>query len=229
MTPSALVGLMLLQAVIESPVAAPAAIPAPGVVPVPASVEAASKAGLADLPALTDVAIAIDTDISTKDAKTGATFPIHLAEPIVIRGVEVVPAGTTGMGEIVHAATSRTMGKAGELVLAARYLDFDGRRLPLRSLKFGKRGKDNTNLGFVLSLAPPFGLGLFLVSGGEVRVPSGTIAVARTAAAFALPAAAAARLAGLPPAAPPVAAPAMASAPLPAPAPAAAPAVPLPH
>ena len=137
------------------------------------------------IPALTDVVIVVDSLITTKTAKTGTEFPIHLADPIRLRGAEVVPAGTMGVGAIVHAATARSMGKAGELVLAARYLDFDGRHILLRSTQLGRRGKDNTDIGFAVAIvALP---ALFFITGGEVVVPAGTLASARTAALFVLP------------------------------------------
>ena len=57
----------------------------------------------------------------------------------------MVPAGTPGVGEVVHAERARFGGKAGELILAARYLDFQGTRIPLRTLRFGaQQGRDNS-------------------------------------------------------------------------------------
>jgi hypothetical protein len=49
-------------------------------------------------------------------------------------GSVVAPAGTPGVGEVVHAAHASFGGKAGELILAVRYLELNGTRIPLRSL-----------------------------------------------------------------------------------------------
>ncbi len=74
------------------------------------------------------------------------------------------------------------MGKAGELILAARYLEYQGTRIPLRSLRYGQgRGKDNVGtaavVGFAVSpIITPF------ITGGEVRVPAGAEALAKVAA-----------------------------------------------
>jgi hypothetical protein len=67
-------------------------------------------------------------------------------------------------------------------VLAARYLDYQGIRIPLRSLRYGKgQGTDNAEtamwVGFAVSgLITPF------ITGGEVRIPAGADVWAKTAA-----------------------------------------------
>ena len=71
------------------------------------------------------------------------------AEAVVIDGKEVIPAGTTGQGQIVHAAKSGWGGKAGELIVAVRYIDYNGVHIPLRrfriNAKLGTRnGNDDT-------------------------------------------------------------------------------------
>lgn len=109
----------------------------------------------------------------------GDRFTLRLATPIQVDGVEIVPAGTTGVGEVVHAARSRASGIPGELLLAARSLDHMGRTIPLRGMKLSARGKDqiNTTLALTYVVAP---LSLF-VHGGEVEIPPGTRAIAKIA------------------------------------------------
>ena len=136
------------------------------------------------VPALTPVSIEIAAVLGSKLSKTGETFPIRLAAPILADGNVVIPAGTTGMGEIIHAKKGGGSGAPGELVLAARYLDIDGRHLRLRSLHIVSVGKDRIGEADVVGVA--FGVIGLLVTGGESLVPEGTIAEAKTAEAFSL-------------------------------------------
>jgi hypothetical protein len=128
------------------------------------------------------VLLTIEEQIDSDKVVIGQTFRIRLADPLVLAGGLTIPAGTIGQGEVVHAAKSRAMGKAGELLLAARYLDFLGTRIPLRSFQFGKpQGLDNMGTAAIVgiavsALAAPF------ITGGEVRIPPGSEAWAKVAA-----------------------------------------------
>lgn len=128
----------------------------------------------------------LDT-LNSKDNRNGQSFNFRLAAPLTIDGRVLIPAGTPGVGEVVHAARARAMGKAGELILAARYLDLNGTRVPLRTLRFGReQGRDNSGtvntIGMVSAATVPVAsMVAFLISGGEVRVPAGTRATAQIA------------------------------------------------
>lgn len=141
------------------------------------------------VPALTPVSVELLATLGSKISKSGDRFPIRLAAPIAVAGREVVPAGIAGEGEVVHAKSSGGMGAAGELVLAARYVDWNGRRLKLRSLRLAANGDsrvDTVNTINVASAASPLPVGLvgFFISGGQVTVAQGTIAQAKTAEDF---------------------------------------------
>jgi hypothetical protein len=154
--------------------------------PAPPAPEAA-PAPCCTVAKLTPVELEIAERVSSRSSKQGQLFAIRLAEPIVIDGHVVAPAGTAGVGEVIHADKGGGMGKAGELILAARYVEVEGRRVPLRSLKYGRsQGKDNS--GAVASgsavagaLLPAASLVAFLIKGGEVDVPAGTRAHAKVA------------------------------------------------
>lgn len=143
------------------------------------------------LPKLTPVLIQVLAPLGSKLSKTGDTFPIALAQPIVIGGKEVVAAGATGMGEVIFAKKSGGMGAAGELVVTARYLDVGGRRLELRSMHFAEAGKDNYKLvngimiGSAATFVPVSFVGFF-ITGKQVNVPMGALAEAKTAEDFTL-------------------------------------------
>jgi hypothetical protein len=148
-------------------------VPQPATAP-PLIVPALPPTPCCVLPALTPVLLSLDEAMESDKAKIGQYFRISLREPVRLSDSLVIPAGTTGSGQVVHAAKSRAMGKAGELVLAARFLDYQGRRIPLRSLRYGKgQGKDNVDTAVIVGVAVSALITPF-ITGGEVRIPAGT-------------------------------------------------------
>ena len=134
----------------------------------------------------TAVTIEILEPLDSALLKRGDKFRLRLAEPVLAEGKPVLAAGVEGMGEIVHAEKSRSGGKAGELLIAARYLETSGTKVPLRGLKLGGRGKDNTNAAMATSFAVgPFAL---FVRGREIVIPAGTLAQAKIAQELHFPA-----------------------------------------
>lgn len=137
------------------------------------------------LPKGTLLLIAVEQELGSKISQTGQVFPIRLAEAVVVDGVEVLPAGLRGEGQVVHAKKGGMAGAAGELVLAARYLDHGERRIMLRSFKFIEagdeiltRGKDNIGIASATNaVIGPLG---FFIGGGNTAIPQGTIATAKT-------------------------------------------------
>jgi len=156
------------------PIAAPAAVSP--VVPPPA--------GFAQIPAGTEVRVRILDPLGSKVSTPGQVFQLQLAAPIVVDGVERIPAGALGQGVVVHAARARAAGKAGELVLAARFIEHDGIRIPLRSMKLGGVGEDRSDLAFAVGVAA--GMATFFVPGGDINLPAGTEAKALTRVAVPL-------------------------------------------
>lgn len=138
-----------------------------------------------ELPSELPIVVEIATPLSSKTGVNDQYFAIRLAEDVVIDGRVVVPAGTTGQGQIVHAAKARAMGKAGELILAARRIDCGSVAIPLRTLRLSGTGVSNVGGAMVASLAVPFA-GV-LVSGGNLEVPVGQRATAKVAAATTIP------------------------------------------
>lgn len=149
--------------------------------------------------AMTPVEIEVAAPLNSKTSRIGETFPIRLLSPVLDgSGRIVLPSGTRGQGEVIHAAKARGMGKAGEMILAARYLQCGDTRIPLGHFKFAVRGKDNsTNAAVAMAVAGPF---LAFMSGGEVNVPNGAHADAKITADVAIPESVTAQCGGTPPA-----------------------------
>ena len=168
-----------LRAMATSP-AGPASAPTPvaaAVSPVPPSL----PASVSGLPADTPVLLEIQAPLSSAKAKRGDKFPLRLTQALIVGGAERLPAGTPGIGEVVHAARRGASGKPGELLLAARYLEHQGRRVPLRGFSLGGTGKSRE--GVAVSVGIALGIPGLFVTGGEIEIPAGTQAGARTAQA----------------------------------------------
>lgn len=134
--------------------------------------------------------LVIDAAIVSRTARIGDRFPLHLAAPIVVDGATVIPAGTTGEGEVVHVAKAGGAGRAGELIVAARFLRCGGRAVRIGRLHLGATGRDPArSIGAAGAaaagaavLAPLAGIGAVVglfVKGGEVTIPAGIAATAR--------------------------------------------------
>lgn len=166
------------SALVAAPPAAAAPPPAFPPAATPPCTSPAGSAAQRCVPALTQLIISLDAPISSRTAKTGESFAFSLAEPILLNGEVVVPTGTKGVGEVVH-AKGTGLGVGGELVLAARTLDVNGKPLRLRSMKFGVVGKDQQTLAFAMAVT--VGLPALFIRGKHIDIPQGTLAGAKLA------------------------------------------------
>ena len=136
------------------------------------------------IPRLTEVMVEVVSELSSNTTVRGHTFPIRLIMPVVINGVEVIPAGTEGVGEIVHAKRNGGMGIGGELLLTARQLEYGGQPIELRSFRMGTEVQErintvNTILIVSAATMPIASLVGFFIKGDALIVPAGTPALAR--------------------------------------------------
>jgi hypothetical protein len=147
--------------------------------------------GCCEVASGTVVEIAVEQDLSSQVQRTGDTFALKLAAPLIVNGRVVLRAGTPGVGEVIDAAKPGMGGKAGKLVLAARYLLDHGQRIPLQSLRLAANGKDNSMTANAVGLTGfvfmPLGFAGLAVKGGDAAVPAGTVASAKVAADVGLP------------------------------------------
>jgi hypothetical protein len=153
----------------------------------PAQEPTAAARSLVTVAPLTPVLVRIEDTISSNKNKPGDRFAITVAEDVRVGDAVAIPAGSAGEGEVIHAAKPGAGGKAGELILAARYVRVGDVIVRLRSFTIGVVGKDHSKDALATSfIAGPFAM---FVHGGVVVVPSGTQGFAKTASEFQLPAA----------------------------------------
>jgi hypothetical protein len=161
--------------------AQPAEAPS-GAAPTPPAMAATVPA---TLPVGTPMVLEITQTLDSKITKRGDRFTIRLIAPIALNGQVVVPAGVTGEGQIVDAAPSGAMGRPAKMLLAARYLDFNGAQIPIRGMHLGKAGDDKTNTIMAASVAlGVLGLPAMFLPGGDIVIPAGTLGQAKLAVAI---------------------------------------------
>ncbi len=152
----------------------------------------AAHARCCHVPAGTVVAVELAEPVSTKTHKTGDTFAIRLAQPVVVQGQVVLRAGTAGIGTVIQASKPGLGGKGAKLVLAARSLTGPGGvDLPLKGLQLAGSGKGNgaaaTAVGAAGIAFAPLGVAAFAIRGGDMTFPVGAQANAKLVNAATLP------------------------------------------
>jgi hypothetical protein len=100
----------------------------------------------------------------------GTSFRMQVAEDIRVDDVVVIPAGTAAFGEIIDSKKAGMLGKAGVLVMSARFIHLGQRDIRLHSA-LGAAGESNIFGAFFV----PF------VYGKNATVEQGTRLVVRTA------------------------------------------------
>ena len=140
------------------------------------------EVGPATIAAGTSVTLRIIDPVTSRTAKRGDYFNFELVNDLRSGGNIIVPAGTYGVGQVVHAAPKGFGGRAGELIVAARYLDTKNGRLLLRKTKFSAAGSDNVAAALTTSMVVPI-VGIF-ITGTSVDLDAGSILVAEIATDF---------------------------------------------
>ncbi len=172
-TPVAPIGATPVAPVTTPPVTTPPVATPPVATPL----DAAVQPGPVVAPSGQVVGIVLTQQISSKTAKKGDRFTFKLSTAVVINGVEIIPAGTPGEGEVIDASHAGLAGKPGEIQLAARFLQLGDQKIPLRGMKLGSTGVDRTDT--VLAATIFVGVVGVLISGGDITYPAGYPATAK--------------------------------------------------
>ena len=122
---------------------APAAAPTPPAsqAPAPAATPADAAAPVAAAPAARTVVLRANAliplrfveSVASNTHRAGAMFRMEVTDDITADEVVVIPAGSIAMGEVIHAAPAGGLGKAGELIVSARYVLAGDREIKLRA------------------------------------------------------------------------------------------------
>jgi hypothetical protein len=160
---------------------APEAVPASQVAEAAPPAAAAVPAGPV-IASGTPIRIEVAETVSTKTHRKGDVFAIRLAAPILYDGKVIVPAGVPGQGQIVDSARAGIGGAPSKLVLAARWIEYDGKRIPVRTFRFASGGENRSNLAMAISLAPYVGIVGIFITGGEITIQPGAVGDAKLAA-----------------------------------------------
>ena len=181
----------LVQLPTQPPVSAaplaPLAPLAPAASVTPPAPAVSPAAPVLRLPAGTVVEVELVDQLSSSTNRLADKFAIRLAQAISSDGVEVVAAGATGQGEVIDAARAGMGGKQGKLIISARYLDLNGRRVRIRGMTFMAAGKSRVDLATGVLLVPYVGIAAVFVQGGEIEIPAGARATVKLAEDVDLP------------------------------------------
>lgn len=122
----------------------------------------------------TTVSVRLLEELTTerKVARVGQRFRMEIAEPVMLNGKVVLPAGSPVQGEITSVRNKGMWGKSGHITARVLYATVGGRQVRL-SGTFDDKGVTGT-AGVVgaIALVPLAG---FFVTGTSARIASGSV------------------------------------------------------
>jgi hypothetical protein len=135
---------------------------------------AAPNHGMAVLRTGTEVPLKLSEMITTKgkQLKVGQRVHMEVAEPVLVNGVIVIPAGSPAMGEITEVRNKGMWGKSGHFTGRALYTTVNGRQMRL-SGGFDDKGKAG-GTGAVAASALVFLPAGFFMTGTSAKLEMGT-------------------------------------------------------
>jgi hypothetical protein len=133
------------------------------------------------IPAGTVVIVELAEALSSRTAQQEQLFGLRLAQPLIIDGREVAPAGALGGGEVIDAAHSAFGGRQGRLTISGRFVEIGGQRVRIRGMQLIAAGEDRAEQALGVSMVPVVGMAAIFMHGGEVEIPAGARAGARIA------------------------------------------------
>jgi hypothetical protein len=144
------------------------------VAPVPVAIAAPATAN-AVMHSGTELALRLSEELTTKGKKlrVGNRFRMEVAEPVVVQGVQVIPAGSPAVGEITDVRNKGMWGKSGRLVARLLHVTVNGRQIRLTG-GFDDKGVAG-GIGAVAVSAIVFAPAGFFMTGTSAKVPMGTV------------------------------------------------------
>ncbi len=129
-------------------------------------------AGMYYVPVGTPIHLATYTDLNTKHVHSGDRFYLTVSEPLVVKGQELIPAGSTAVGEVGAMTRNGHFGKSGKLAVRVLYIDTPQRRIDL-SGEASARGKSGTAAVIGAWVAAGV-VAAFVVHGTNAKIRAGT-------------------------------------------------------
>ncbi len=177
--------LALLPIVVAAPIWAdppanvPAAEPATAPPPIAASAAAIAPARILVLRAGALVPLRFMESVGSDISAEGSNFRLEVTDDIAVDDTVVIPAGSIAIGEVIDAQRAGALGKAGKLIVSARYVMVGEREIRLRS-NLGTSGQSKMGAAMLV----PF------IHGKQATIPMDTEVLAKTAKdeSFELPA-----------------------------------------
>ncbi|MDP9163131.1 MAG: hypothetical protein M3N06_03425 [Pseudomonadota bacterium] len=123
----------------------------------------------------TEVPLRLVEELTTKGKalRVGQRFHLEVAEPVLVNGVVVVPAGSPAMGEITDVRNKGMWGRSGKLNARVLYMTVNGRQIRL-SGAFDDKGVAG-GIGATAVSALIFLPAGFFMTGTSAKLPAGTI------------------------------------------------------
>ncbi len=122
----------------------------------------------------TEVPLKLSEELTTKgkQLQVGQRFHMEVAEPVLVNGVTVIPAGTPAMGEITDVRNKGMWGKSGHISARILYLMVNGRQIRM-SGAFDNKGTSG-GIGAVATSAIVFAPAGFFMTGTSAHLPIGS-------------------------------------------------------
>ncbi len=159
-----LLGMRVLAVVCAVLACGSVAAQQPAVAAVPAAANSVVLAANAGVP------MRFITLVSSATHVRGQKVELEVTDNITAGDKVVIPAGSIATAEVIHAERARGLGKAGELILSARYVTVGDRQIKLRA-QLSMTGRDKTMQAAFLV---PW------IKGKNLEVPAETEVIART-------------------------------------------------
>jgi hypothetical protein len=96
------------------------------------------------IPAGTKLTVRIDSQISSRSARTGEQFHASLARDLVVRGKTIAKTGAPVSGRVTYAKPSGRLHAPGELALRLTSVEVNGKMMPISTSAYRAKGKSHT-------------------------------------------------------------------------------------
>ena len=107
-----------------------------------------------------------------KDLRVGHRFRMEVAEPVLLNGVIVIPAGSPAMGEVTDVRNKGMWGKSGKINARLLYVQVNGCQIRLSGQMDDKGVTGTAGVVAAIALIPVAG---FFTTGTSAVIPMGAM------------------------------------------------------